>query len=182
MRIGIDIDDTITNTTYDTDICALEYDESLKIDKSKYNFDERYHWNNMKCDDFWCKYVDRVMRNTSLREKSNYFINKLYDEGNTIYFITSRNNLYSPNVINITETYLKKHHIKYDKLITSAEYKGETCKKYEIDLMIDDSPYQAKDLEKYGINYILVSNDYNKDIDCKKFLNWEEIYEYINRR
>lgn len=182
MRIGIDIDDTITNTTFDIDACASLYDKNLTINKEAYYFEERYKWPYEKCEEFWHKYVDKIMSNTSVKEDASLYINKLYEEGNTIYIITARNNKYSTNVIDITKSYLDKHGIKYHYLITDSNNKGSVCIENKIDIMVDDSPYQAYDLDEFGIKYVLFNNDYNKNIDCKHVDSWEEVYKYINRR
>ncbi|MBR1376851.1 MAG: hypothetical protein IJ565_03455 [Bacilli bacterium] len=181
MRIGIDIDDTITNTIETMDNYASIYDSSITIRKDKYRIPDRYNWDQYKCEDFLKNYMEQIISNVSLKEDAVKYINKLHDEGNTIYFITARSDKYSPNVPNITLDYLKNIGIKYDSIITHSRFKDKECIDNNIDIMIDDSPRHAIECVKAGINFIIMDNDYNKDIDALRGHNWEEIYEIIKR-
>lgn len=182
MRIGIDIDDTITNSTYFIDKYAKEYDKTTKIRKDRYLLTERYGWHKDKCDDFWCKYVDSIMNDATLKEDAVYYINKLYDEGNEIYIITARNNVYSLNVIDITKEFLEKTGIKYTELILDSIHKENKCIEKDIDVMIDDSPFHAYDFMSANVPFMLMRNDYNAHMDCPKVSSWKEIYDILTRK
>lgn len=182
MRIGIDIDDTITTTTKDMDRYAKNYIKDTKIDESKYYIKERYGWDKDICEKFWYTYAEEIMNCTSLRDKASDYINKLHDDGNIIYFITARDNKYSDNILSVTEDYLEKHGIEYDYLITGANNKNMVCLDNDIDIMIDDCPYHAPEFKDSKVSFMLMDNDYNKDVDCLRVNSWEEIYNLITRR
>lgn len=182
MRIGIDIDDTITNSTHFIDLYAKKYDNSVKILKDRYLLTERYHWSKEKCDDFWCKYVDSIMNNVTVKENAVYYINKLYDEGNSIYIITARSNDYSLNVKEITKKFIKDIGLKYTEIIFDSTKKEIDCIEKDIDVMIDDSPFHAYDFMGANVPFLLMRNDYNRSMDCPKVSSWKEVYEILTRR
>ena len=118
MRIGIDIDDTISKTNEKLIEVALEYDRQRVKgkgfkDPDAYSFMEMFYWNVVDVDTFLKTF-----------RSGNYFlelepvtgaveyINKLYDEGNEIFFITRRQNKLKMKMM--TKKWLKKNGFKYE--------------------------------------------------------------------
>ena len=182
MRIGIDIDDTITNTTSLMDEYAKRYDNTVKINNNEYYMKDRYNWTFQKVESFWKQCIEDILSNVSTKEDAVKYINKLYDEENDIYLITARSSRYSVNVPEITTNYMDKLGIKYNYLIMNSWDKNRVCLDHKIDIMIDDSPKHASECAEDNIEFIIMDNEYNKDVDVTRAHNWKEVYEIINRR
>lgn len=169
MRIGIDIDDTITNS----------HDYVVYL-KKKYL--PEYNPNEMLPDDvfdeFIHKYDPLISRNAPLKSGAVKAINELKSRGHVIYIMSARGN-YSDYAYEDSYNYLKKHNIPFDKLICNIGTKVEAVKEANIDLFIDDNIKVCDLLVKNGINVIKMKryDDLeNNHIVCS---NWEEIIKCI---
>lgn len=169
MRIGIDIDDTISN--------SRDYVISLK---KKYL--PQYNPYEMLPDDvfneFIHKYDPDIHRNASLKEGVVEAITYLKNQGHTIYIMTARGN-YSDSSYEDSEFYLKKHNIPYDKLICNIGTKVEAIKREKIDLFIDDNTNICHELKKNGISVIKMKRHDDSVNDLIVCANWEEIIKCI---
>ena len=177
MRIGIDIDDTIT----DTSKIINEY--SRKIGKSNMigNIDF-VNLKNESLDDyksFLKKYIDEVLDNCPIKDGSIEVINKLKQSGNQIYLITARSNRYSKNIYDITVNYLKRNNIVYDELFFDYEDKYDICQRLNLDYMIDDNIEVYNSLLGTRVKPILFEKDCTKDLDLLKVNNWNDILNII---
>mgnify|MGYP003316938722 CR=1 FL=1 len=185
MKIGIDIDDTIAYTNERLIEEAVKYDkEFLKgrgfKDKNAYKFVEMFYWSKDNVQSFF-----NYVRGTSFFLElepipgSKEYINKLYDEGYEIYFITFRTNK-NPLVLKMTKEWLKNNGYKYHKLFMRSDDKGVVCKENEVRVFIDNTYEHIVAAEACGVDTILFDTIYNKDIDgVNRMFTWEEIYNYI---
>ncbi|MCT4613116.1 MAG: hypothetical protein N4A47_07085 [Clostridia bacterium] len=188
MRIGIDIDNTITDT-YKTflEYCYI-YDNTLRgngiINDHQHNVQYKFDWTNDEMKNFNDKCVDEININAKIFRDAKEVINRLYDEGHEIYFITARNKKISPKAEKITFNWLKENNIKFHNLIINAEVKLRECIDNDIDIMIDDSYKIYKKLNDNNIRCILLENALNRDILNREkdlfFEDWNGIYKYIN--
>ena len=185
MRIGIDIDDTITNTW---EYLIPHYAKIFNLDEKKLSKSMPYY-NSVKdlisLDEYYKVLIPIHNKYTSeipLKENVKEVIDKLYKLGHTIYFITSRGSSYS-NSYDLTKSYLDNHGIKYDKLYTFTKDKSDICVKENIDLFIDDSFKHCKNVKEKGIEVLMFNTYYNKEhTEFKHVHSWNEIYEYIKDR
>ena len=103
MIIGIDIDDTITNTSdLIRELAKKEYPDykgKLRVPKDKY-------------EEFQDKYVNYIHANATLKEGVVDTLNYLKENGCTLLFITYRG--FNRGNIEITKEYFKKHILKAD--------------------------------------------------------------------
>lgn len=183
MRVGIDIDDTITNTW---DYLMPYYEKIFKVDNIK---DKQPYYrslnNSMSLDEYnvvMQKVHDKIDNRIPIRKDAIEIINKLHDEGHYICFITARG-MEHMNLIEDTIRYLFDCHIPFDKLYVSANDKGIVCQNEKIDLFIDDSCKHLKQVSKYGIEVLMIDKNYNKDVkDFRRVKDWYQIYEYIKRK
>ena len=113
MRIGIDIDDTITETS---DLISCVLTKNNLLDKSN-DFDSYSKIELDGFEDLIRSNIDDVLTNCPIKKNAKEVINYLKEKGNEIYLITSRSNHYSSNVYDITVSYLKRHGIEYDELL-----------------------------------------------------------------
>ena len=109
MRIGIDIDDTITNSwDYLRPIYEKEFD--IEIDETSlpyYNAIKRK--TNLTFDEFAKRLnkYDHLKMDIPVKEDASIILNKLKEEGHTIIFITARGKTYQ-NPYKLTKEYLEK--------------------------------------------------------------------------
>lgn len=186
MRIGIDVDDTVANTDERIIEEALIYDKnSVKgrgfKDKDAYTFMEKFYWNVMDVDGFM-----KIIRKgkffsdlTPVKDAPTY-VNKLFDDGNEIYFITRRKNNLKTKLM--TKNWLKKNGFKYNKLIMGSIDKGTICNELGIDVFIDNDEKNVRKAASNGIEAILKGTIYTSDVkDLNKIFEWEDIYNYIKK-
>lgn len=185
MRIGIDIDDTVSCTNEKLIEEALKFDkEHVKgkgfKNKNAYSFMEMFYWTVMDVDNF-LKTVQggNFFLDLDVKHEANEYIKKLYDEGNEIIFITRRKNSFTVKLK--TKKWLKKNGFKFNKLLLGHSKKGQVCKDYGIDLFIDNDYKNVYDALSYGIDSIMMGDEYNKDeTEVKRVESWKEIYNYVN--
>ena len=179
MKIGIDIDDTITNT----------YDNTIKIICNLYNQDyNELIQKQMNYDDliiyfpkaFSKEIYEKSIKIVKLKKDVKRIINKL-SQNNEIFIITARNKNECSLPYNMSYNYLIDKGIKFDKLFVEVFDKGKCCNENKIDLFIDDSIKNCQNVIEYGIDTILFDNVFNKNSNIKRFDNWIDIYEYIER-
>ena len=185
MRIGIDMDDTITNS-YDLIIELLGkiYNkDSNKIKEAGTNYyeimDDEENFPNYK--EFAYKNFETLLPKASLKTGAREVINKLHDEGHEIVIITARNNKEYLNPYVTTYMYLVKNDILFDKICVNIEDKGTFCRMQNIDIFIDDSVINCKSTIDNGINTLLFDNSFNRNnTSMRRVLNWDEVYKIIS--
>lgn len=82
-----------------------------------------------------------------------------------------------------TYEWLKKHQIIVDS-VTHTNNKPDIIKKLEIDVMIEDSPYEVGRLVDSNVPILLLDQPYNKDIihnNVTRFTHWLEVPRLIKR-
>lgn len=181
MIIGIDIDDTISKTDEKLIVEAYNYDmEHVKgkgyKNRNAYSFMEMFYWSVLDVDGF-LKHVrtSKFFLDVDPIEDAALYINKMYDEGNKIVFITRRHNSFK--VKSMTKKWLKKHGFKYHKLIMGAKKKGEICDNEGISFFVDNDIKNVIAVKDYGIDAFLIEDKYNKDEDELEVLSsWKDIY------
>ena len=191
MRIGIDIDGVLT----DLEQFQLDYGSKFAYEKGKskiinvngYELNNIYDLTNEEYDEFWDKYFLEYAKNEKPRKYADEIIKKLKEDGHEIYIITARyftendkkraNTTIEMTIID----WLKKNDINYDKIIFSPENKEDICKENQIDLMIEDAPYNVKNLSKI-IPVLCFDAGYNKECSGENIIrcySWYDIYSKI---
>lgn len=177
MKIAIDIDKTLVDCTsvlYEI-INALfsNQDDNKKL---KYTNIEKNPIINSKI----VKRLNRMYnpKYYSMCDNASEIVNKLYDEGHNIIFLSSR-----PGGKTLASTLLiciNKFDFKYSEIVVSCNNKIRYCKEKDIDLLIDNSYVTCLNSSKKGVLTICyLKNSKNIDIEkndnlyiCK---NWNEI-------
>ena len=171
MKIGIDIDNTIVKTFFKTSlICEKLYNKSMDdLDKiSQYEFSALHE--------------KEIFDNLPLEDDAKDIINKLYNEKNEIYFITSRCDRRVNNIEKRTISYLKKEGILYTDIFFGSDFKYDIYKKLSLDVMIDDDYDVYEKIANNNGNCILYEGVLNKNKEGYKADNWKEIYNIIKER
>lgn len=185
IKIGIDIDDTVLDTIDIIIKESLYYDKEYVLnkgykDESKYEFTERLYWDSNIKKGFF-EYFRKNKKYLEAYPKGDavYYLNKLHNEGNEIYFISRRKKDENLDVLELTKNDLKKKGFKFTDCIINTSKKGNTCQELGIDLFIDDSVEQIEDVSLYNIKTILIDTWYNKDYKGLKFSRYQDIYNYV---
>ena len=191
MNIGVDIDGVLTNLErmmldYGTKICVDE-NWLIKIDINEYDEEKAFNWNKEQAEKFWNTYLVKYVKESEPRAFAPEIIKKLQQEGNKIYIITARNDYGMPKeylgkMQNLTKKWLKKHHIKYEKLIFAQDKeKLQQCFNNNVDLMIEDSPSNVQYMSE-KIKVIKFDCQYNKNVNNENVItaySWYHIYQII---
>ena len=191
MRIGIDIDNTITEVQEELNNAAYEY--AIKLGKNIKNaenpfediknngdtYKKKFQFSYEELRYFLKNIQEEITNKAEPRTNSVKTINRLRKEGHKIIIITARDSEFHDDPYFLSKNWLNKNNIKYDKLIVNAREKGTVCKNENIDLFIDDQLNNCLDVLKEGIKVIRISNENCTNKDIVDLNNWTKIYEYI---
>ena len=191
MNIGIDIDDTISNT-FETFLPYMkkfvEQDLNRKLDlnlSSKidyYNIIEKYGISEEEARTFWVNYYVLILETVKPRKSAVEVINTLKEKGHKVFLITARLDDGIVDVKAITKKWLEANRINYDKLIINSHNKLETAKQENINLFIDDSIRNCEMVSSGDIKTYMFStenNSYYENEKIEKVISWDEFYEKI---
>lgn len=192
MNIGIDIDDTITNT-YDV---LFNYAQKFTIDElgKEINDIDRstitkmytttfHNWNEEEEKEFFDKYNEEIMKQLKPKLFSAEIIRKLKEE-NKIYIITSRFDTEKSNVEEVTKKWLKDNFIPYDKLVLNVQNKSAIAKKYDIKIFVDDSIKICEEIVEENIKAFIFDSIINKEYQNEKVTrvySWPHLYQEIKK-
>ncbi len=191
MNIGIDIDDTISNT-YETTIPYLkkyienELKREFKIDLNeptdyykltkKFDLTEEEEWN------FWEKYFVSTVKEAIPKENVPEIIRRLKEDGHKIFIVTARVEVDVYDIKAITRDWLIENNIVFDELILNAHNKLEIANEKNIQVFIDDSIRNCTMLSDGGIKTYMfntVFNDFYKNKNIEKVYSWDEFYKKV---
>lgn len=191
MRIGVDIDNVIS--TFNEELLEeyIKHNEELGYsneinENADYITRGMFNWAEGEVEAFYRDNIERIVNKLSVKDGAKEYIDKLKNDGHSIYIITGRDNGEHSDPYNNTKKWLDDNAIYYDKLILTNAYKNdehgksEKCIENNVDIMIDDSVHICRDCIDYGITTLLMDTPYNKQVnDIPRVHNWKEIYEYI---
>ena len=185
MRIGIDIDDTITNSCEVVEYYINKYDsdysDNQHLIKNLGNILRGFLADEIT-QKFFLDHSKEMGMKIQIKENAKEVIDKLREEGNEVIIITARSNKFYQNAQEFCEEYLRVNNINYDKLVTGQTFKLDACINENIDLMIDDAVDTVEAINNYGIKTILFNSKLNKDKETsiKRVSNWLELYNEIH--
>ena len=190
MRIGIDIDGVLTDIEqWQLDVGGKFFSKFNKgvVKKDGYEITEIFNASDELDDQFWSEYLYEYVTKEPSRKYASEVIKKLKDDGNEIYivtarYLTDRNTEDGNEMRKIVINWLAEQNIDYDEIIFSPEDKSENCKKYNIDIMIEDKVDNINKISSI-IPVICFHAGYNKECKGKniyRVYNWYDIYNLIN--
>ena len=192
MNIGIDVDDTISNSfetifadSQKVDIELGNSGEPKQYGKiSDHNQIETLysHWTSEQIDTFWNKYFIKVLTIARPKDYVAEVLKKLKEEGNNIIIITSRYEYAEggTEIEDYTRKWLEKNGIVYDKLVLGAQDKLQAAKENNIDLFIDDRIKHCRNVQSGNIRTILYTSICNQGVetpDLERAYSWVQIYD-----
>lgn len=192
MKIGIDIDGVLTDSEkyiidYGVKFC-LEHNLTYRINEKEYDENKILGISAENGFKFWNEYLKYYITKYSPRENAAEVIKKLKEEGHEIYLITARNEWGFKaddcgKMKEYTAQWLKEQNIMYDKIIFTEGSKTPYCKGNYIDVMIEDSPKNIKELSE-KLPVFCYNNPYNADVTGKnitRVYSWYEVYDKIHK-
>lgn len=193
MIIGIDIDDVIANTYevmfFDAQKFTIEelkrngkiHKENLKIHMY---CSEMHNWNKEETIRFLDEYYESIMKEVKPIKYASDTINKLKEEGNTIYLITARFKNNKFDIQEITKKWLSDNNVKYDKLFLNCDKKANIVQQNNVDVFIDDSFKNCKEVSEVGVKTYIFNNIINEDFYDEKIdreYSWTHLYQEIKK-
>lgn len=191
MNIGIDIDGVLTDLErmtidFGTKMC-VEENYPININLNEYYEIKKFGWTEEQAERFWNMYLVKYVTESNPRAFAQEIIGKLQKEGNKIYLITARNEYGMPpeyygQMQQLTKKWLNAQNIKYEKLIFAKnEEKLPQCLENRIDVMIEDSPDNIKNISN-KIKVIKFDCQYNKHVNGENITtaySWYHVYQII---
>lgn len=166
MRIGIDIDDTLVNTS-----------ESFEKFKKKYNINFYKKWNDdwtkEELDFIFDKYLGEILLGAEIKKNAIEVINYLHSLGHKMVVITARSNKYCKNLKEKTIEFIQKENLQISEIYFDQNGKSDLAKQLKIDLMIDDNIDVYNNMKRDKIDCILFGD---------KIKTWEEVLEYVLKK
>ena len=192
MRIGIDIDDTISDSCEVTFAYAQKYTieklgrmpdlENIKGIKHHHYTREAHGWSKKEEMDFWYEYYPRIVKEIRPFTLAVSTINSLKKEGHEIYIITARWQEPNCDVFKMTEEWLKENKIYYDDITFDAENKAEVALEKKIDVFIDDSFENCQAVANVGVKTYIMDSRMNKGLNSEnieRVYSWPDFYNKI---
>jgi len=189
MRIGIDIDNVVSNFNENLLEEYMQHDKELRntgIINVEADYIRRgmFDWTEKEEREFYKNNIERIARNLKVKEDAKKYIDKLKNDGHYICIITGRDNGEYKEPYNMTKEWLDSNFIKYDKLILTDAYdkkeKSIKCLENNIDIMIDDSVGNCKSCIQNNIKTFLMDTPYNRFADITRVNSWKEFYEVVS--
>ena len=183
MNIGIDIDDTITNSSevfikY-ARIYNKEHGIKHEINTSELDQNKAFGWTPENMRDFTFKYLKTILTEVIPNKDVIKTIKDIKKMGCKIYLITARKESEVSQMYILTKQWLIKNNIKFDKLIINCTDKLKECLKNNIMLFIDDNYLTCKKIhDSNKIRVLLYETNYNKKYihsKLERVKNWKEI-------
>lgn len=197
MNIGIDIDDTISDSFESVFADSQKFDiEELgnngqvnkygKIPHHDYIETLYSHWSKEQTYNFWSKYFINMLTKARPKPYVSEVLEKLHKEGNRIILITSRYEVEenSNEVEQYTKQWLAKNNIKYDKFIMNAQDKLIAAKDNNVDIFIDDSIKHCLRMLEGNIKPLLYTSICNQGVDVPKLervYSWIQVYDKLQK-
>ena len=177
MKIGIDMDGVIIDTINfiskefsDIFGCLITPDDiAHKLGEIK------------GADEIFLERGEYLLCSLDPMDKAAEVINSL-NENHEIYIISARFSIH----YDATVKWLNEHEIKVNEvLFTEGSGKADICRKYDINLFIEDSMKNALEIASAGIKVILLTTDYNSAVKSSAIEycdDWDDIYRYVNSK
>lgn len=186
MNIGIDLDGVLFDTEAMLKCRADLYDLSINgkgvINKEEQLCQHRYDWTVEQEREFLYTYLIPAIKTAPLKYCAREVLNELKKQGHKLYIITSRGNVLDEEVT-ATKQRFKKEKLKFDDVAFYASNKVEYCKKFNIDVMIDDYAVNVESLAKNGIKCLYFRELVLKFLNHKNIIevnSWGEVLRQIN--
>ena len=185
MRLGIDIDDVVTNTSEAIGELITHESNPQILKELQQNMKEIMKGNisNLDVLAFCSENYVNVYKIVKIKENAKEVIQRLLNAGDEIYFITARGERmgFFKGAEDATLNFLRENDVKYNDIIFGAMDKAAVCIENKIELFIDDSVEHCEDVNKAGIKSIVFTSRVNKDTptNIERVNDWLELEKRI---
>ena len=189
-KIGLDIDDTITNTHVVLMKYAIKYNMEHEnkplIKYNTNNFGEAFNWSDEEVENFFRTYYLDALNEIEPKANAKEVLTKLKSEGYEIIFVTIRNDREcggENEAKRITLEWLNKYDIPFNELHVGIFDKKKFCLENSIDVFMDDSINTINNIKDTNIKTLLAMNIYNNDYQDDNVTNiysMDELYNVIH--
>ena len=164
MRIAIDFDDTIVDTT-----------KKVREYLNRYNLEEFEDIEEKT--KFYIKHIDDITKDLELKPYAKEVLNEL-SKNNELYIITARSDYYSKNVKLLTKEFIKNNNLPIKDIYFDCFEEGKAimCDKLNIDLFIDDYINNCLEVKNRGIKVLLFNNEYE---GLDNVNSWLDVLKYV---
>ncbi len=189
MHIGIDIDNTITNTREIILDYVGKFDQEnnlkTKVDLSQYNLEESLMWDAKLIKRFLNTYLADIYASVRPKPHAIEVIEDLH-QCHSIILITSRNQR-DLSIKESTLEWLSRYQLSYDKLVMNNTEnmhhfsKLAACLENDIDLMIEDHHELSLELSE-RLPVLMFDYPYNTHLDVSNITrvkDWLEVRKII---
>lgn len=188
MKIGIDIDNTITDTLPVLKEYCKRYNDTVvkrnlqmhEDGVASYNL---YDWTQEENMDFCIRYLEEVVLQAEVKESAREIIERLKNEGHNINIISSRAVPMFKTPYETTEKFLREKGIVYDKLLVGRIEKKSSCIENELDVLIEDEPQYITQMSEF-MPVIVFDAVYNKQCignNIIRVYDWNDVYSNIKK-
>lgn len=178
MNICVDIDGTLNNLQdvlykvgeyFSKEILGL----NTKMDKREYELRKSFGWNREQEELFWDTFMIHCFAMAEIREGAVEVLQRLKNEGHKIYLATARNK-HINGVLEATKASLVYNNVPHDYLYMNVEDKAKFCKKYNIDVKIEDKLENCEAVSKVT-RVFCFDNPYNQNYAGERIKKWIEL-------
>ena len=166
MRIGIDLDDTVVDSSKSFDRVMKKY--NVPFYKS---FKEK--WTLKEAGFILSNYQEEIIRNAEVKDNAINIINYLNSLGHEIIVITARDNSYAEKIEDITIDFIINNNLNVAEIYFGEWEKAKLAKEIGIDLMIDDSHFVYNNMLEKGIECICFGD---------KIKTWKKVLKYVMKK
>lgn len=188
MRIGLDIDDTISNTHFVLMKYAFKYNlEHGNKSLLKYNtnnFSEVFGWNSEETNNFFRTYYLDVLKEIEPKFNVKEVLVLVQIYRHKIIFITVRNDRECAGeneARRLTLEWLSQYEIPFDELHVDIQDKKTFCEENNIDIFMDDSIRTVSAVKTTGIHTFIAMNNFNLDFKDNEITNIYSLMEFYNK-
>lgn len=176
MKIGIDIDDTITETEKTFRKYIKRYRRKNKIKK----YSKEKQLSDEDFLSFFEQYGEEIYMKLPLKKHVVRVLKKWILEGHLLYIVTARTRRKDEDIELWTRKYFEKLDISFEKMIFNSRNKYEDTKEIGLDVFIDDredvlQKFPSKDI--FLIRMVSKKNIYSK---FQKVVCWKDIEKIID--
>ena len=172
MTIGIDLDDTLIETTK----TGNKYLKEFITDNSITDYHDLSKDEYLK---FYKVYLYDIQKCAPIKKDALKVLNYLRSKNIRIVFITARGTLGFTDSIPITLEYLKNHDVVYDKIIFKKNHKSASARKEHVDLFIDDKERVLDEIKRLEIRTLRFTEK-NESSNHDTVSSWLDAKKYID--
>lgn len=188
MRIGIDIDGTLTNIVDSVIAYGQEYElinnlnDGILNPRSDY-IKTAFEWGTEIGNRFWRENFTKINQ-VEPRPLTKKYLDKLHQEGHEIFIITARTDEELGDAKAISIKWLKKNKIPFDHIFVNVQNKGLLCQEQKIDAFIDDLPRNIDSAMDHSILTFIMNSTTNENYKrdgVKRVYSFVDFYREIKR-